>query len=130
MPEHMHIVIWIPNESTISNILKSIKSSVSKRALYWVRKNAPDRIGAFKHVLPGGKNELRFWQAGGGYERLLRNAKDVHEKIYYVHANPVRRGLAAEPIEWFWSSYRAYTQGIDEPISLDREHIPSVVNRD
>jgi len=31
------------------------------------------------------------------------------EKLRYVHRNPVKDGLVAEPEHWEWSSYRSYT---------------------
>ncbi|MFW6133548.1 MAG: REP-associated tyrosine transposase [Planctomycetota bacterium] len=129
MPEHAHLVVWIPTEARISDILKSIKSSVSRRAMYRLRTNAPHQLAPFRHVLPDGRIEHRFWQAGGGYERLLRSNRDVREKIRYVHENPVRRGLVNRAEDWPWSGHRAYMHGCDEPepISLDREHIPVVV---
>ncbi|MFY9741923.1 MAG: transposase, partial [Candidatus Sulfotelmatobacter sp.] len=30
------------------------------------------------------------------------------EKLHYMHANPVKRGLALEPQQWEWSSSRHY----------------------
>lgn len=38
------------------------------------------------------------------------------DKMAYIHGNPVRRGLAAEPAHWPYSSARAYEQpdGQDE----------------
>ena len=33
------------------------------------------------------------------------------EKLNYMHKNPVKRGLAAAPQLWLWSSYRFYQYG-------------------
>jgi putative transposase len=30
------------------------------------------------------------------------------EKLRYMHRNPVKEGLVAEPENWEWSSYRSY----------------------
>ena len=30
------------------------------------------------------------------------------EKLRYMHGNPVKRGLVADPDDWRWSSYRFY----------------------
>ena len=30
------------------------------------------------------------------------------EKLRYMHCNPVKRGLVAEPEQWRWSSFRYY----------------------
>lgn len=32
-------------------------------------------------------------------------------KLRYMHRNPVKRGLVAEPEQWAWSSFRAYAYG-------------------
>jgi len=128
MPEHVHIVIWVPNAVKLMEILKSLKGSVSRRALYWVRRNAPESLGTFRHVTDGGVVQYRFWLPGGGFERFLRSDRDVHEKIRYCHNNPVKRGLVERAEDWEWSSYRAYITGLDEPIALDREHIPTIVD--
>jgi putative transposase len=33
------------------------------------------------------------------------------EKLRYMHRNPVKRTLVAEPEQWAWSSYRSYKLG-------------------
>jgi hypothetical protein len=42
MPEHAHVLLW-PNKEMydISDILTSIKQSVARRAILWLRKNNP-----------------------------------------------------------------------------------------
>ena len=39
------------------------------------------------------------------------------EKLRYMHRNPVKEGLVAEPEQWAWSSFRSYAYGeqIDSP---------------
>lgn len=72
MPEHVHLVI-LPNraEYDVSAILSTIKQSVSKRAIHWVKRNAPSYLPRMTERRPGGRTTLRFWQAGGGYDRNL-----------------------------------------------------------
>ena len=76
---------------------------------------------------PNGKVAYRFWQRGGGHDRNLRSDRDVHEKIQYIHENPVRRGLVAQPEGWPWSSCRAHFNTVDSPIPIDRDSIPVVL---
>ena len=127
MPEHVHLVVLPHPGTTISAILVSLKLSVTRKALNWVRRTSP-RFLARMAQPQGGVVRHRFWLPGGGYDRNLRSPKDVHEKIRYIHANPVRRGLVACPEDWAWSSARAYLQGVGEPIPIDGDTIPSVVN--
>jgi len=56
----------------------------------------------------------------------LWTAKELHEKIAYIHNNPVRRGLIQRPEDWPWSSCRAWQTGIDEPLRIDRETLPPI----
>jgi putative transposase len=43
MPEHAHLLVWPTAEHyEISDVLNSIKQSVAKRALLFVRREAPD----------------------------------------------------------------------------------------
>ncbi|MCA9235524.1 MAG: hypothetical protein KDA44_08625 [Planctomycetales bacterium] len=66
----------------------------------------------------------------GGYDRNLRSVRDVHEKIRYVHENPVRRGLVATAVDWPWSSARAGATGGDEPLPIDRRSVPRLTIND
>jgi len=80
-----------------------------------------------EHRTSNGKVAYRFWQRGGGYDRNLRSDRDIHEKIAYVHDNPIRRGLVERAEDWPWSSLRAHHEGVDEPIPIDRDSIPVVL---
>jgi hypothetical protein len=42
------------------------------------------------------------------FDRALRTVKEYHEKVEYIHLNPVRRGLVKRPEDWKWSSLREF----------------------
>lgn len=48
--------------------------------------------------------QRRFW------EHAIRDEVDLARHIDYIHANPVKHGLAADPFDWQWSSYRKYNR--------------------
>ena len=124
MPEHAHLILWPHGSAGISSILKAIKLPVAKRVVAFVRKNHPSFLARMEDRQPSGQVVHRFWQRGGGYDRNLRSARDVHEKIHYVHENPVRRKMVEKPEDWPWTSYRAHYVSTDEPIHIDRDSIP------
>jgi putative transposase len=124
MPEHVHVVLWPRPDVTIASLLTTIKQSVAKRALLWLRQEAPEFLEQLEDRQPNGQRHYRFWQRGGGYDRNLRTVADIHRNIEYVHANPVRRGLVKAPDDWPWSSYRAWQTGEDRPIAIDRVSLP------
>ncbi len=125
MPEHVHLLIYPPADGyDISRILSTLKQPVSKRAILFVRREAPAFQPRMTDVRPNGKTRLRFWQRGGGYDRNLWTPKHIWETIDYIHANPVRRELCGVETEWRWSSARAYSTGEADPIRVDVESLP------
>src|SRR3954462_2786625 len=94
MTEHVHLLLWptLPDYD-ISEILNSIKQSVSKRALLFVRRETPAFLVRMEDHQPNGSLHYRFWQRGGGYDRNVVEPATVHQQIEYIHNNPVRRGL-------------------------------------
>ena len=126
MPEHVHLVLLPQNDVRIASILTTMKQSVSRQAMIWLKENAPDFMERLLDEPPGGKRSYRFWQRGGGYDRNLRSTRDIHEKIRYVHWNPVKRGLVNRPEEWIWSSAKAWGEGSEELIRIDRGSVPTL----
>jgi len=91
-----------------------------------LKKNAPDYLPNIEDVQPNGQRSYRFWQRGGGYDRTMRSVRDIHEKIRYIHHNPVKRGLVAKPCDYRWSSALAWESGVDEPLAIDRDSVPTL----
>jgi putative transposase len=120
MPEHAHVLL-VPCEQDydVSLILKAIKQSVARRAIQFLRDEAP---GWLEHLaVPTSKEETeyRFWQAGGGYDRNIDQARTAWNSVEYIHRNPVRRGLVQTPGEWEWSSARWYAGEANVRLMMD-----------
>ncbi|MDE2291078.1 MAG: transposase [Elusimicrobia bacterium] len=45
------------------------------------------------------------------YSRVISDVHYLHEAARYIHMNPVEAGLAAEPEDYPWSSFRAHLTG-------------------
>ena len=125
MPEHVHLVLWpVYAGYEMESILSTLKLSVSRKALAWLREHNP---AGLKYLSTGQKHApYRFWLAGGGYDRNVIQFKTLRYIVNYTHNNPVRRGLAAEPTEWIWSSAREWEQEGTGLIRLDLESFPDV----
>ena len=116
MPEHVHVLLYpLAREYEVTAIFKSIKLSVSRRAVRFLRANTPAFLERLKVTRPSGRVEHRFWQQGGGYDRNIYNDKIAWASIEYIHNNPVRRGLCDAPTDWRWSSARWYA-GVDDVV--------------
>ena len=128
MPEHAHLLVC-PTQPVyeISEVLNSVKQSVAKRALLFVRRNAPEFLARMEDRQPNGAVHYRFWQRGGGYDRNILEPSAVYQQIDYFHNNPVRRGLCEKPDDWLWSSAADYAGVRAGPLRLDRESLPPFV---
>jgi putative transposase len=127
MPEHAHLLIWpLAGNYSISEILSSIKQSVAKKAIPFVRRSAPAFLSRMKDCQPNGDLHYRFWQRGGGYDRNIIEPEAAHQQIQYIHNNPVRRGLCDKPESWLWSSAADYTGVRAGPLTIDRQSLPTL----
>lgn len=87
MPEHVHLLVSEPRSHPLAKALQVLKLSVSKLS-----------------------RQRPFWQSRYYDFNVFSGRKHV-EKLRYIHRNPVKRGLVAEPIDWRWSSFRHYATG-------------------
>jgi REP-associated tyrosine transposase len=125
MPEHVHLLLQPADSVRVASILQSIKQPVAQRVVRWAREQRHPMLKSMRASSHGAVCH-RLWQPGGGYDRNLRSVRDVHEKIAYIHANPVRRGLVAHPRDWPWSSWTAWHEGEDGLLPVDRDSLPSL----
>jgi putative transposase len=124
MPEHAHVIVFPTVASyDISDFLNSVKQSVSKRALAFVKATAPDFLVRMRDEKPNGEVSHRFWQRGGGYDHNLWDRDRVWEKIDYLHNNPVKRELCARAEDWIWSSAGDYAGVRVGPLKLQLDSL-------
>lgn len=91
MPEHVHLLVSEPEQATLAEAMHFLKLSFAKR------------LRSGRGALESGS----FWQKRY-YDRNVRDAEEFTVKLRYLHRNPVKRGLVAEPGDWKWSSFRHY----------------------
>jgi putative transposase len=104
MPEHVHLIVFPQQERyDISTILNAIKQPVARTAVRYLSVHAPAWLPKIT-VQRGRRQERRFWQAGGGFDRNVFEPETLFAMIDYIHANPVRRGLVERAEDWKWSS--------------------------
>jgi putative transposase len=97
MPEHVHLLLSEPKVHRLDNTLRALKGQTSK-------------------LLKGTRTQ--FWQTRYYDFNVITQPKFV-EKLRYIHRNPAKRGLAATPEDYRWSSYHHYATG--EPGTVEIE---------
>lgn len=85
MPNHVHVLVEPLPGHTVSRIVQSWKSYTSKKVI---------RVLGL---------EGRFWQPEY-FDRAIRDERHLANAVAYIHANPVRAGLAQSQEEWPFSS--------------------------
>jgi putative transposase len=119
MPEHVHLLVYPGTHGEeVSDFLKAIKEPVARKAIKFLKSNAPAWLERIK-VRERTKIRHRFWQPGGGYDRNVTLTETLRFMIEYIHANPVRRGLVSKPKDWEWSSARWFS-GI-RPVKMEMD---------
>jgi putative transposase len=118
MPEHVHLLISEPKQGTPSTVLQRLKQRVSRR----LRKRT--------RAVPATQIRLRFpeevrasspfWQERF-YDFNVYSKGKRSEKLNYMHANPVARGLVKDPKDWPWSSWSFYRRGEAGLVGIDVE---------
>jgi putative transposase len=118
MPSHVHFVIDLSDSIAVSVFLRVIKRPFSYQALTWFAKNEPG-LNEWLTVKLGKREVRRFWQEGGGYNRVIEDEEGLREVISYIHENPVRAGLVRSATDWKWSSARFYADGENGVVPID-----------
>ena len=111
LPDHWHAILFPRHPLTISEALESIKVSSTKR-------------------INGARGELRLLWQGRFFDRALRTVREYHEKVEYIHLNPVKAGLVRRPEDWRWSSVQDFTAKVNglaaaSVLSIDRVMLPA-----
>ena len=100
MPEHVHLLVNEPRLRTLATAVQVLKQKTSRQL----------KIAG----------EPQFWQRRYYDFVVPCEAKRV-EKLRYIHRNPVKRGLAADPSGWRWSSFGHYATGSVSTVEIESE---------
>jgi putative transposase len=100
MPEHVHLLVTEPERGELAVAIQMLKQITSRR------------------LRPA--NLQRFWQVRY-YDFPVWSEKKRIEKLRYIHRNPVKRGLAARPADWEWSSFRQWATGYEGTVEIESQ---------
>ena len=118
MPEHVHLLMSEPSRGTPSTVLHKLKLRVARKLR---KRQLPGCAGQMHLPFAETLEPLRaFWQARS-YDFNVYSQGKKKEKLNYMHANPVIRGLVKHPKDWRWSSRGFYYRGTPWPIVIDME---------
>ncbi len=99
LPDHLHVLWRLPEgDADYAARIGALKKRFTRA--YLARGGAEGEVSASQHRQRcRGVWQKRFW------EHRIRNARDFHMHVDYIHANPVKHGLVALPREWAHSTF-------------------------
>jgi putative transposase len=112
LPNHWHTILLPRYPTTISLTMESIK------------------VSSMRQINKLGGEAVLLWQ-GRFFDRAVRTVKEYHEKVEYIHLNPVKRGLVNKPEQWKWSSIHDYSGTVGQVkvtgsvLPIDRVLLPA-----
>ncbi|HYE61044.1 MAG TPA: transposase [Phycisphaerales bacterium] len=121
MPEHVHMIIRADG-SAWSHVAQVLKTNTSKKVLARWREIGLEGLLAEISV----RGRPRFWQHGGGFDRMIRDTDEFCREVRYIHENPVERGLVTVPQDWRWSSVHWWRR---QPAVLECDWAPGGAER-
>ena len=78
LPDHWHAIFYPSYPLTISRVMESIKVGATKR-------------------INRSRGEVGLLFQPHFFDRALRTVREDHEKVEYIHLNPVKAGWASRP---------------------------------
>jgi len=116
----VHLLISEPKKGTPSTVLQMLKQRVSRK-MRKIRHATPEE--QMRMIFPKFVHELpQFWQPRFHDFNVYSHEK-LKEKLEYMHANPVVRGLVQHPKDWPWSSFPHYASGQPGLVEIDAVNI-------
>ena len=115
MPSHIHMVVRADGNFTLSEILRDFKKHTAKEIIHQIQEEPESRRDwLLKEFEDAGKNlkrikNYKFWQ-DGNHPKEINTNNFLHEKVNYIHMNPVEDMLVLHPEDYLYSSARNYAE--------------------
>ncbi len=115
MSNHIHCILSA-DAGNLSGIIRDMKSHTAKGIWAQILRGPESRrewLAVVCKFAAGGHNRnetFQIWSHDNHAEELYTD-KFIKQKLDYLHQNPVRAGLVAEPQHWLWSSAVDYAGG-------------------
>ncbi len=121
MPDHIHLLVWPQQEANVDDFMRDFKKFTAIRIIRQAKvEGRSDDLQAFQWAgTETGRSENKVWQ-DSYWDKNIYSDPFLRQKLNYIHRNPVRAQLVANPVEYPYSSYRNYVAGDESLIEIDR----------
>jgi len=118
MPDHIHLIASLDNN--IGKIIRNLKSYTAKEIIQNLKQDKKTSILNLlnfhkkKHKT---ESEYQVWQEGS-HPEIITTTEMLHQKIKYIHFNPVKGSIVKTPEQWRYSS-ACYYNGRESVMEFD-----------
>ena len=114
MSNHLHLIAAAKENYHLSNILRDFKKHTSRTIVEAILKHENESRRqwmlhrfAFAGSVDPKVTNFKFWQDGNEAKEIISN-NFLQQKLAYIHKNPVRAEIVAEPDHYLYSSAANY----------------------
>jgi putative transposase len=93
LPDHFHLLIFVPETTDISKLAQSIQRNFTRNY-----KKARDI-----------NEPVHLWQRGF-WDHVIRDERDFANHFHYIHYNPVKHGYVNKPEAYTHTSFHEYVK--------------------
>jgi putative transposase len=111
MPNHIHL-LWRKQDDWVNkNIEQIFLKYTAQQIKFRIVDQNPVELINYKSTQSD--REYHFWERRP-FKATMHNRKVAHQKMDYIHYNPVKAGLCAKPEDYWYSSARYYELNRDD----------------
>ncbi|RAU83723.1 REP-associated tyrosine transposase [Pontibacter arcticus] len=113
MSNHLHWIAAAEESKSLSDILRDFKGFTSRQLIKAIQAESESRKQWMLHrfefnaKLNSKVRHYKLWQEGNEAKELISN-EFIKQKLNYIHQNPVRTEIVAEPEHYLYSSAGNY----------------------
>ena len=119
MPNHVHTIVTARNND-LSAIMRDFKKFTSRAIYHQAEQEGNHRlVSVFRASAKRDvRSRFKVWQ-DEFHPEAIYSRRFFSQKLEYIHTNPVRKGLATDASQWYYSSFTVYEMGDGGPLEID-----------
>lgn len=120
MPNHFHLIAGTKPDGCISKTVGNIKRFTSHQIVKYLECNdRTDLLGLLAaHASKEPSADCRIWKPHFDCFAIIKE-DTLRQKLEYIHSNPVRKNLVADPVFYRFSSAGNYAGAVDVTLAVD-----------
>lgn len=120
MPNHIHLIWKMKTGHKPENVQRDFLRYTGQQIKFLLQKNDPAFLERFR--VDAKDRQYQLWERNS-WSKALWTPTVYQQNLQYIHNNPVKKGYCKNPEDYYFSSARFYTSGIDEFGFLEKGQI-------